>query len=123
MRIFASVGCGRRRATDHRPENIQLIVVSLHLYAKCARPAFRTRQHELGNLNAILNDNKAPQQGPEPAGPPLGGAAIGATTERRDEEGNIQRHIASIRRRNHAAGHILPIFGYIELRFTWYPYR
>src|SRR6186997_923187 len=36
---------------------IPLIVVSLRLYAKYVRPAFRTRQHELGNLNAILNDN------------------------------------------------------------------
>lgn len=36
---------------------IPLIVVSLRLYAKRVRPAFVHRQKELGELNAILNDN------------------------------------------------------------------
>ena len=34
-----------------------LIYLSLRTYAKFVRPAFRTRQHELGELNAILADN------------------------------------------------------------------
>ena len=36
---------------------IPLIIVSLRLYAKKVRPAFVFRQKELGELNAILNDN------------------------------------------------------------------
>lgn len=36
---------------------IPLVVLSLRIYARCVRPAFRKRQHELGELNALLNDN------------------------------------------------------------------
>ena len=36
---------------------IPLIIVSLRIYAKKVRPAFVFRQKELGELNAILNDN------------------------------------------------------------------
>ncbi len=36
---------------------IPLILVSLRLFARYVRPAFRERQQELGELNAILNDN------------------------------------------------------------------
>jgi ATP-binding cassette, subfamily B, bacterial len=36
---------------------IPLVVLSLRLYAIYVRPAFRARQTELGNLNAMLNDN------------------------------------------------------------------
>jgi ABC-type multidrug transport system fused ATPase/permease subunit len=36
---------------------IPLIIFSLRIYAKYVRPAFRNRQKELGDLNAILNDN------------------------------------------------------------------
>jgi ATP-binding cassette subfamily B protein/subfamily B ATP-binding cassette protein MsbA len=36
---------------------IPLVVISLRLYAKKVRPAFVFRQQELGELNAILNDN------------------------------------------------------------------
>jgi ATP-binding cassette subfamily B protein/subfamily B ATP-binding cassette protein MsbA len=36
---------------------IPLVIVSLRIYAKYVRPAFRNRQKELGNLNALLNDN------------------------------------------------------------------
>ena len=36
---------------------IPLVIMSLRLYAKYVRPAFRERQKELGNLNALLNDN------------------------------------------------------------------
>ena len=36
---------------------IPLVILSLQVYAKRVRPAFRNRQKELGNLNALLNDN------------------------------------------------------------------
>ena len=36
---------------------IPLVILSLQIYAKRVRPAFRNRQQELGNLNALLNDN------------------------------------------------------------------
>jgi ATP-binding cassette subfamily B protein len=36
---------------------IPLVILSLQIYAKRVRPAFRNRQMELGNLNALLNDN------------------------------------------------------------------
>jgi ATP-binding cassette subfamily B protein len=36
---------------------IPLVLISLQIYAKRVRPAFRNRQKELGNLNALLNDN------------------------------------------------------------------
>jgi ATP-binding cassette, subfamily B, bacterial len=36
---------------------IPLVFLSLQVYAKYVRPAFRQRQVELGNLNALLNDN------------------------------------------------------------------
>jgi ATP-binding cassette, subfamily B, bacterial len=36
---------------------IPLVVISLRIYARYVRPAFRERQKELGILNALLNDN------------------------------------------------------------------
>ena len=36
---------------------IPLVVVSMRVYARYVRPAFRERQKELGDLNAMLNDN------------------------------------------------------------------
>jgi len=36
---------------------IPLVVVSMQVYARYVRPAFRQRQKELGDLNAMLNDN------------------------------------------------------------------
>ncbi len=36
---------------------IPLVIGSLRVYARYVRPAFRTRQEELGELNAILNDS------------------------------------------------------------------
>lgn len=36
---------------------IPLIILSLRVYSKYVRPAFRNRQKELGDLNAMLNDN------------------------------------------------------------------
>jgi ABC-type multidrug transport system fused ATPase/permease subunit len=38
---------------------IPLVILSLRVYARYVRPAFRHRQMELGNLNAMLNDNLA----------------------------------------------------------------
>lgn len=36
---------------------IPLVISSLRVYARFVRPAFRKRQKELGDLNALLNDN------------------------------------------------------------------
>lgn len=36
---------------------IPLLVVAMRIYARYVRPAFRERQKELGDLNALLNDN------------------------------------------------------------------
>ena len=36
---------------------IPLVILSLRVYARYVRPAFRRRQKELGDLNAMLNDN------------------------------------------------------------------
>lgn len=36
---------------------IPLVIISLRIYARYVRPAFRDRQKQLGDLNAILNDN------------------------------------------------------------------
>ncbi len=36
---------------------IPFVIFSLRLYAKKVRPAFVFRQQELGELNAVLNDN------------------------------------------------------------------
>lgn len=38
---------------------VPLILVALRIYAKVVRPAFRFRQKELGDLNALLNENIA----------------------------------------------------------------
>jgi ATP-binding cassette subfamily B protein len=36
---------------------IPFVVISMQIYARYVRPAFRNRQKELGDLNAMLNDN------------------------------------------------------------------
>jgi len=36
---------------------IPLVIFSLRIFARYVRPAFRVRQRELGELNAVLNDN------------------------------------------------------------------
>jgi ATP-binding cassette subfamily B protein/subfamily B ATP-binding cassette protein MsbA len=36
---------------------IPLLVIAMRIYARYVRPAFRERQKELGDLNALLNDN------------------------------------------------------------------
>jgi ATP-binding cassette subfamily B protein/subfamily B ATP-binding cassette protein MsbA len=38
---------------------VPLVVVALRIYARFVRPAFRFRQKELGDLNALLNENIA----------------------------------------------------------------
>jgi ATP-binding cassette subfamily B protein len=38
---------------------IPLVIASLRVYARYVRPAFRNRQQQLGDLNALLNDNLA----------------------------------------------------------------
>lgn len=38
---------------------VPLVIVALRVYAKYVRPAFRFRQRELGDLNALLNENIA----------------------------------------------------------------
>jgi ATP-binding cassette subfamily B protein/subfamily B ATP-binding cassette protein MsbA len=38
---------------------VPLVVIALRVYAKYVRPAFRFRQQELGDLNALLNENIA----------------------------------------------------------------
>jgi ATP-binding cassette subfamily B protein/subfamily B ATP-binding cassette protein MsbA len=38
---------------------IPLVIISLKVYARYVRPAFVVRQKDLGNLNAVLNDNIA----------------------------------------------------------------
>lgn len=38
---------------------VPLILLALRIYSKYVRPAFRFRQHELGDLNALLNENIA----------------------------------------------------------------
>ena len=38
---------------------VPLVIIALRIYAKYVRPAFRFRQQELGDLNALLNENLA----------------------------------------------------------------
>jgi ATP-binding cassette subfamily B protein/subfamily B ATP-binding cassette protein MsbA len=60
---------------------IPFIVVSMQLYARYVRPAFRERQKELGELNAVLADNLS------------GIREIKAFTREEFEAGRISRHI------------------------------
>ena len=64
---------------------IPLVVFSLRSYARYVRPAFRNRQKELGDLNAMLNDNLA------------GIREIKAFTREPDEAERISRRINSYR--------------------------
>ena len=65
---------------------IPLIILSLRVYAKYVRPAFRTRQKELGNLNALLNDNLS------------GIREIKAFTREEDEARRVQAGIDNYRK-------------------------
>ena len=60
---------------------IPLVALSLRIYAKYVRPAFRKRQKELGDLNAILNDNLS------------GIREIKAFTREKEEANRIQERI------------------------------
>jgi ATP-binding cassette subfamily B protein/subfamily B ATP-binding cassette protein MsbA len=65
---------------------IPLVIISLQIYAKRVRPAFRNRQKELGNLNALLNDNLS------------GIREIKAFTREEDEAKRIQTGIDNYRK-------------------------
>jgi ATP-binding cassette subfamily B protein/subfamily B ATP-binding cassette protein MsbA len=65
---------------------IPLVVVSLQVYAKYVRPAFRKRQQELGNLNALLNDNLS------------GIREIKAFTREEQEADRVQKRIDNYRK-------------------------
>ena len=64
---------------------IPLVVISLQVYARYVRPAFRVRQKELGNLNAMLNDNLS------------GIREIKAFTRERDEARRVHQRIDNYR--------------------------
>jgi ATP-binding cassette subfamily B protein len=64
---------------------IPLVLLSLQIYAKRVRPAFRNRQKELGNLNALLNDNLS------------GIREIKAFTREEDEEKRVHTGIDNYR--------------------------
>ncbi len=64
---------------------IPLVILSLGLYARYVRPAFRRRQEELGDLNAVLNDNLS------------GIREIKAFVSERDQAARIGRRIESYR--------------------------
>jgi len=65
---------------------IPLVILSLQIYAKRVRPAFRNRQKELGNLNALLNDNLS------------GIREIKAFTREEDEEKRVHTGIDNYRK-------------------------
>ena len=60
---------------------IPLIVLAMRSFARYVRPAFRVRQHELGQLNATLNDNLS------------GIREIKAFTQEEREALRIEKHI------------------------------
>jgi len=62
---------------------IPLVILSLRIYARYVRPAFRKRQKELGDLNATLNDNLS------------GIREIKAFTREKEEAIHIQERIDS----------------------------
>jgi ATP-binding cassette, subfamily B, bacterial len=65
---------------------IPLVILSLRVYAKFVRPAFRRRKWELGNLNAVLNDSLA------------GIREIKAFTREHDQASRVHQQIDSYRR-------------------------
>ncbi|MCX7019378.1 MAG: ABC transporter ATP-binding protein [bacterium] len=64
---------------------IILVVISLEVYARHVRPAFLHRQKELGDLNAMLNDNLS------------GIREIKSFTRERDEARRVHQHIDNYR--------------------------
>lgn len=77
---------------------IPLVVLSLRAYAKYVRPAFRTRQKELGNLNAMLNDNLS------------GIREIKAFTREEDEYGRVSDTINRYQKSQLGALKLMAIF-------------
>ncbi len=77
---------------------VPLVALSLRVYAKYVRPAFRNRQVELGNLNAILNDNLS------------GIREIKAFTRELQEASRIRRHIDNYRKSLMNALKLMAIF-------------
>ena len=77
---------------------IPLVALSLRVYAKYVRPAFRNRQKELGDLNAVLNDNLS------------GIREIKAFTREQQEASHIRQRIDSYRRSLMNALKLMAIF-------------
>ena len=77
---------------------IPLVLLSLQIYAKRVRPAFRHRQKELGNLNAMLNDNLS------------GIREIKAFTRESEEAQRIDERIESYYRSNLSALKLMATF-------------
>ncbi len=77
---------------------IPLVVLSLRVYAKYVRPAFRERQKELGNLNAVLNDNLS------------GIREIKAFTREEQELGRVSTGIQNYQRSQLGALKLMAIF-------------
>jgi ATP-binding cassette subfamily B protein len=77
---------------------IPLVILSLRVYAKYVRPAFRNRQKQLGNLNALLNDNLA------------GIREIKAFTREEDESKRVYQGIDNYRKSLLSALRLMAIF-------------
>lgn len=80
---------------------IPLVLVALRAYARYVRPAFRKRQRELGDLNAVLNDNLA------------GIREIKAFTREIEEARRVHRQIDNYRR---------SLLGALKLMATFQPF-
>lgn len=77
---------------------IPLVILSLRVYAKYVRPAFRNRQKQLGDLNALLNDNLA------------GIREIKAFTREEDESKRVYQGIDNYRKSLLGALRLMAIF-------------
>ena len=77
---------------------IPLVIMSLRVYAKYVRPAFRNRQKQLGDLNALLNDNLA------------GIREIKAFTRENDESERVYQGIENYRKSLLSALRLMAIF-------------
>jgi ABC-type multidrug transport system fused ATPase/permease subunit len=77
---------------------IPLVVLSLRIYARWVRPAFRERQKELGDLNATLNDNLT------------GIREIKAFTREEDELGRVSERVDRYLHSNLSALKLMAIF-------------
>lgn len=77
---------------------IPLVILSLRVYAKYVRPAFRNRQKQLGDLNALLNDNLA------------GIREIKAFTREIDESKRVDQGIENYRKSLLSALRLMAIF-------------